>query len=132
MAELEYLGVPETAPPEIHKAQMWAAQHGAEINAADLTGLPRAERFAVLDQMSAGLDRSDAPYAIKIWQGDVGQRVRDADGTAWSRWNGHPDTPVPGWPRAGHDDDSEDDGSEDGAGEDDDGDGAGEDDDETG
>ena len=66
----------------------------------------------MLDEMSAALDRADAPDAIKQWAGDVGQRVRDADRTAWMRWNGHPDTPVPGLPDD-YDDDADDGGPDD-------------------
>ena len=63
------LGVPRDAPPEAHKAMMWALWHKKMINAADMCQMTRAERFAAMDSVSASLRREDAPGGSAVMAG---------------------------------------------------------------
>ena len=63
------LGVDPLAPPEEHRAAMWALWHGKRL-AIDTFGMTRADRFALLDAISEQCSRDEAPAVIEMWQSD--------------------------------------------------------------
>ena len=77
------MGLDPHAPPEEHKAQMWALWHGLRITPGAMSGMNRRERLKALDDLQAQLDRQEAPSTIRLWQADLANTKRRAAGTAW-------------------------------------------------
>ena len=79
------LGLEISAPPEMHKAQMWALWHGHRLSPEEMDWMPRAERLRKLDELAERLDPKLAPSLIRLWQADFPNHTRHTTGTAGMR-----------------------------------------------